>query len=145
MGLSWTSGFRAYRQLPAIQLGFLLHPWCDGLFLNVNFGTCHEFGHLVGPSAETELQEAWAHFFALYVLRALSRSDLLSGPWHLVLRRDYVLARMAFGMLQYTWGTWQRIARTALLLLAVVDCFGTEGLNRLLDAKKQSSGGRRTT
>lgn len=139
MGLSWAVGFRTQLWPPTIHLGFLLHPWIDGLLFNLNFGVCHEFGHLISPVDNSELQEAWAHFFALYALRALSRSYLLPALWHLVLRRDYILARASFGLLQHTWGSSRQNVEIALLLLKVVDRFGIPGLNRLLGNQQRTT------
>jgi hypothetical protein len=132
VGLSWAVGFRTHIWPPAIRLGFLLHPWVDGLLFNLSFGVCHEFGHLVAPIDDSKLQEAWAHFFALYALRAISQSQELSAGWRFVLRREYLLARISLVLLQYTWGSAHQATEMALLLLKVVDHFGIQGLNQLL-------------
>lgn len=129
---SWEIGFRARRFPPFIQLGFLIHPWIDGVFLNLNFGICHEFGHLVEPDGAQRLQEAWAHFFALYALRSISKSDLITAWRRLEFKRDYVAARAAFSLLRCTWGAGGQVADTALLLLRIVDQFGVDGLENLL-------------
>ncbi len=86
-----------------IDIRLPFRPSISVWLFSIYFGLAHEVGHLLWHLGPLTLREAWAHYFALDVLKAEHKKQFLPGRLnHILLRKDFWLSVSILRLMRYS-------------------------------------------